>query len=170
MYVFVKTVVGGNHIATATVVSIHITSTATAPVSPVEKARAVPGKGLEGDRYFDGTGTFSAQLPGPDHELTLVEIEKIEELKHEHSVEIEPADTRRNIVTRGVSLNSLIGQEFRIGEVRIRGVRLCEPCNHLAKVLGEQKVLYGLVHKGGLRAQILTEGIIHVGDAIEVGN
>lgn len=101
--------------ATATVVSTHTTSTATAPVSSVVEARAVPGKGLEGDRYFDGTGTFFAQLPGPDHELTLIEIEKVEELKHEHSVEIEPADTRRNIVTRGVSLNSLVGQEFRIG-------------------------------------------------------
>ncbi len=163
-----KTVAGGNQMAPGTVVSIHITPTAGAPVSSVKEVRAVPGKGLEGDRYFDGTGTFSTELPQPDHELTLVEIEKLEDLKREQGVEIAPGDTRRNIVTRGVSLNDLVGKEVRIGEVRIRGLRLCEPCNHLAKLLNERKVLYGLVHKCGLRAQILTGGIIHIGDAIEV--
>ncbi|HEY6184582.1 MAG TPA: MOSC domain-containing protein [Terriglobales bacterium] len=87
-------------------------------------------------------------------------------MRLEHGIEIAPGDTRRNIVTRGMSLNDLVGQEFHIGEVRIRGLRLCEPCDHLAKLVGERKVLYGLVHKGGLRAEILTEGILHVGDAI----
>ena len=158
----------GDQVETATIVSIHVTSTATAPVASIKEVLAVPGRGLEGDRYFDGTGTFSAELHGRDSELTLIEIEKVHELNREYGVEIEPGDARRNVVTRGISLNDLVGQDFRIGEVRIRGLRLCEPCNHLAKLMGDRRVLDGLVHKGGLRAQILTRGIIRVGDAIEV--
>ncbi len=151
----------------ATVVSIHVAPAATAPVLSVEEVRAVPGRGLEGDRYFGGVGTFSAELPGPDSELTLIELEKVEAFRREYGVEVAPADARRNIVTRGVPLNDLVGQEFRVGEVRIRGLRLAEPCNHLAKLVGERRVLDGLVHKAGIRARILTDGVIHVGDAIE---
>lgn len=150
----------------AIVVSIHTAPAATAPVLSLEEAHAVPGKGLEGDRYFKETGTFSADLPGPDHELTLIEIEKIEAFKREYGVELAPSEARRNIVTRGVLLNDLVGQKFRIGEVTLCGIRLCEPCSHLAR-LTKQQVLYGLVHKGGLRAEILTDGIIHVGDPVE---
>lgn len=153
--------------ATATVVSIHIAPVATAPVSSVEEARAVPGRGLEGDRYFEGVGTFSAELPGPDSELTLVELEEVEAFRREYGVEVAPADARRNVVTHGVSLNDLVGREFRIGEVRVRGLRLAEPCNHLVKLVGERKVLDGLVHKAGIRAQILTDSVFRVGDAIE---
>lgn len=125
------------------------------------------GRGLEGDRYFDGTGTFSGELPGPDSELTLIRIEEVEAFRQRYGIEIEPADTRRNIVTRGVMLNDLIGQDFRIGEVRARGLRLAEPCDHLAKLLGERKVLDGLVHRAGIRACVLTDGVIRTGDAIE---
>lgn len=148
-----------------TVVSIHIATAATKPVVSLEKAHAVPGKGLEGDRYFNETGTFSTQLPGPDHELTLIEIENVEALKREYGVELAPSETRRNIVTHGISLNDLVGRNFRVGEVTLRGIRLCEPCSHLAK-LTQQQVLHGLVHKGGLRAQVLTDGIIYIGDAV----
>jgi MOSC domain-containing protein YiiM len=130
----------------------------------VSEARAVPGRGLEGDRYFNQAGTF--WKPQPDYELTLIEIEALEGLQREFGVELEAGDGRRNVVTRGVSLNDLVGQEFQVGEVRLRGIRLCEPCSHLAK-LSHRAVLRGLVHRGGLRAQILTEGKIHVGDAVE---
>lgn len=152
---------------TATVVSIHIAPAAAAPASSVSEARAVAGRGLEGDRYFDNAGTFSEELPGPDSELTLIEVEEVEALRSEYGVEIEPADIRRNIVTRGVSLNDLIGLEFRVGEARVRGLRLAEPCNHLVEVTGEPRVLDGLVHKAGIRAQILADGVIRVGDTIE---
>jgi len=130
----------------------------------VSEARAIPGRGLEGDRYFAHKGTFSK--PQPDRELTLVEAEAIEAMKHELGVDYGLSDSRRNVVTRGVPLNHLVGKEFWIGEVRVRGLRLCEPCSHLQK-LSHEKVLPGLVHRGGLRAQILSEGMIRVGEVVK---
>jgi len=131
---------------------------------PVQEARAVPGKGLEGDRYSFRQGTFFK--PQPDRELTLIEVEAIEAMKGELNVDYGLSDSRRNVVTRGVPLNHLVGKEFWIGEVKVRGLRLCEPCSHLQK-LSHEKVLPGLVHRGGLRAQILTEGMIQVGDVVK---
>jgi len=87
-------------------------------------------------------------------------------MKHELDVDYGLSDSRRNVVTRGVPLNHLVGKEFWIGEVKARGLRLCEPCSHLQK-LSHEKVLPGLVHRGGLRAQILIEGMIRVGDAVQ---
>ena len=131
-----------------------------------ERVRAVPGKGLEGDRYFHGVGTFSPQPQKPDFELTFVELENVETFAAESRLAFTAADARRNVVTKGIRLNELVGQEFQVGEVRIRGVRLCEPCSHLAKT-SFPEVLKGLVHKGGLRAQILSAGEIRVGDKVE---
>lgn len=130
-----------------------------------ESAHAVPGRGLKGDRYYNGKGTFSPPLQGPDYELTLIEQEKIEGFARESGVPFTSIQARRNIVTSGIDLNGLVGREFLIGAVRAKGIRLCEPCNYLAKKSFPQ-VLRGLVRKGGLRAQILTEGVIYVGDAI----
>ncbi|SRR6266496_1265280 len=146
------------------VVSIHISPKAEETMFAVSEVQAVAGKGLEGDRYFSHMGTFSK--PEPDRELTLIEVEAIEALKGESGLELAQGDPRRNIVTRGVPLNHLVGQEFLIGEVRVRGLRLCEPCSHLAQ-LTVQGILPGLVHRGGLRAQILTPGVIHAGDLIK---
>jgi len=148
------------------VVSIHVAAHRTGPMTALQEAHAIPGSGLEGDRYFRGDGTFSDK-PSPDREVTLLEIEAIEALQRDYGVAISPGDARRNIVTRGVSLNHFVGREFRVGDVRLRGLRLCEPCAHLAK-LTYQKVLPGLVHRGGLRAQVLSEGTIRVGDAVAV--
>jgi MOSC domain-containing protein YiiM len=147
-----------------TVVSINISPRAEAPMVSVEEARAVPGFGLEGDRYFLRQGTF--YKPQPDRELTLIEVEAIEAMKRELDVDYGLSDSRRNVVTRGVPLNHLVGKEFMIGHVRVRGLRLCEPCSHLQK-LSHEKVLPGLVHRGGLRAQILTEGTIQLGDVVK---
>ncbi len=130
----------------------------------VEEARAVPGKGLKGDRYFFRQGTF--YKPQPDRELTLIESEAIEAMKREFDVDYGVSDSRRNLVTRGVPLNHLVGKEFWIGEVKARGLRLCEPCSHLQK-LSHEKVLPGLVHRGGLRAQILSEGTIRFGEIVK---
>jgi len=144
--------------------SIHIASAATGPVQALEKAVLIPGVGLEGDRYALKQGTFFK--PEPDFELTLIEAEAMEALQREYQVELAPGESRRNIVTRGVPLNHLVGQEFSIGSVRIRGIRLCEPCEHLQRVTGKQ-LIKGLRHRGGLRAQVLTEGTIHVGDPVK---
>ena len=151
--------------AEGTVDSIHIAPSAAQPTVAVAKARAVPGKGLEGDRYFNREGTYSNRH-GPDREITLIEIETIEALERDYSLKLDPGDARRNIVTRGMALNHLVGRDFTIGEVTLRGIRLCEPCNHLAS-LTDDKVKPGLVHRGGLRAQILSEGVIRAGDTIQ---
>ena len=149
---------------TGSVHSIHIAAVASEPTTSVDEARAVPGKGLEGDRYFNREGTYSDRH-GPDREVTLIEIETIQALERDYKFPLSPGDARRNIVTRNVPLNHLVGREFQVGEVTLRGIRLNEPCNHLAG-LTHDKVKQGLVHRGGLRAQILTEGVIRPGDDI----
>lgn len=146
------------------VVSIHITATASEPMASVNEIRAIPGKGLEGDRYFAEAGTYSDQ-PGSGRDVTLIEVETIEALKRNNGIELSPKDSRRNIATRGVALNHLIGREFKVGEVTLRGSRLCDPCSHLEK-LTAKGVMRALIHRGGLRAEILTGGMIRVGDAI----
>ena len=146
------------------VVSIHIATAATGPMLSVNEVEAIPGKGLAGDRYFHQLGTFSK--PQPDRELTFIEIEAIEALKAETGLELAEGDSRRNIVTTGVPLNHLVGREFTVGSVRVRGLGLCEPCAHLAS-LTQSGVLPGLVHRGGLRAQILNEGVIRAGDLVK---
>ena len=146
-----------------TVESIHIASTAQGAMQAIAQVAAIPGAGLEGDRYALKLGTF--YKPQPDYELTLIEAEAIEALQRDYQIELATGDARRNIVTRNVPLNHLVGKEFAIGDVRIRGIRLCEPCDHLQKVAGKP-VLKGLLHRGGLRAQILTPGTIRVGDAV----
>ncbi len=147
-----------------TVISINIAAKAEGPMQSVEEVRAFPGKGLEGDRYFFRQGTY--YKPQPDRELTLIEAEAIEALRREFKIEFDLSASRRNVVTRGVPLNHLVGKEFWIGEVKARGLRLCEPCAHLQK-LSHEKVLPGFVHRGGLRAQILSEGTIRVGQTVK---
>jgi MOSC domain-containing protein YiiM len=144
------------------VVSICIGAKKSRPLTSVSEVRAVAGKGLEGDRNFKA-GKSKAK---PDQELTLIEIEAVEEYRRTSGKEFYPADARRNIVTRGVSLNELVGLEFQVGDVRVRGLRLCEPCSHLARLTGDKGIIRGMVHRCGLRAQILTDGLIRVGDRV----
>lgn len=145
--------------------SINIAASKEAPMKSVNEARAVPGHGLEGDRYFLIQDAY--YKPQPDRELTLVEAESIESFRNEFQIDFDLSATRRNVVTRGVPLNHLVGKEFWIGEVKARGLRLCEPCAHLQR-LSHPKVLPGLVHRAGLRAQILTDGVIRVGEVLKV--
>jgi MOSC domain-containing protein YiiM len=146
------------------VVAIYCADAAGEPPQPVAEARALPGRGLEGDRYFRRQGTFS-QTSGGGREVTLIEIEALDALERDYAIRLEPSTARRNIVTRGIPLNHLVGREFSVGPVRLRGVRLCEPCTHLEK-LSIKGVLRGLVHRGGLRADVVSEGTIRPGDAI----
>jgi MOSC domain-containing protein YiiM len=146
--------------------AIYISREAAGQVEKMDATRAIPGKGLEGDRYYQQAGTFSNKND-KKRDVTLIEIEAIEALAMDYEATIDPGDTRRNIVTRGVALNHLVGREFCIGEVRLRGVELCEPCSHLAN-LTSYRVLKGLIHRGGLRAEVLTEGEIHINDAVTI--
>jgi MOSC domain-containing protein YiiM len=147
------------------VLEILVAASPDAPMARREEVRAVAGRGLEDDRYFAGRGTFSPSPQKPDFELTLIERENVDAFTRESGLPFTTAHARRNLVTEGVDLNALVGREFRIGGALIRGVRLCEPCNYLAKS-SFAETLRGLVHKGGLRAQIVEDGIIRVGDAV----
>jgi uncharacterized protein YcbX len=143
-----------------------------APMEQIESAQAVAGEGLEGDRYRSGNGTFSKDSAKPvskyyprDRQVTLIEAEAIEAAARDCDVKIEAAQSRRNLLVRGVPLNHLVEREFTIGQVRLRGLRLCEPCGHLEKltVPGVQKAL---THRCGLRAEILTSGTLRAGDRV----
>lgn len=149
---------------TGNVVSIHIAPAAGAPMSAVAEIRVIAGKGLEGDRYFRKTGSYS-KTPGSGREVTLIEIEAIDALQREYRIDIDPGQARRNIVTRGVALNHLIDREFSVGDVVLRGTRLCYPCSHLEK-LTVKGTLRGLIHRGGLRADIVRGGTIRIEDPI----
>ncbi len=148
--------------------SVHEILIAKSPADPMEsrdRIRAVPGKGVAGDRYFAGIGTFSPSPHKPDFELTLIEQEQIDAFALVSGLAFTSRLARRNIVTVGVNLNELAGKRFKLGEVLVRGIRLCEPCQYLARITFPE-TLAGLVHKSGLRAEILTEGTIKLGDRI----
>lgn len=147
-----------------TIVSIHVAKTGAAPMESITNAVVVAGRGLRGDRYHDGTGTYSNH-PGTGREVTLIESEALEALKRDYGIDIEPAQARRNFVTRAVALNHLVGREFTIGEVRLRGARLCDPCAHLES-LSARGVVRGLAHWGGLRADVVSGGLIRIGDSV----
>ncbi len=122
------------------------------------------GVGLEGDRYCAKPATPAADRK-PDREVTLIESEALEALDRECGIRLQPGEARRNLITRGVRLNDLVGQEFAVGEVVLRGMRLCNPCAHLES-LTTAGVLSGLANRGGLRAQIVRGGRLRPGDAI----
>jgi MOSC domain-containing protein YiiM len=149
----------------AFVEAIHIASAAAEPTRAVESVRAVAGVGLEGDRYAAGLGHYADDRVSRD--LTLIEAEVIEGLAREAGIELAAGETRRNLTTRGVELNDLVGRRFWVGEVLCEGTRLCEPCQYLTD-LTCKPLLRSLVHRGGLRADIVRGGVIARGDRIRV--
>jgi hypothetical protein len=150
-----------------TVEAVVIAPEAEAKMVRVDRAMVRAGRGLEGDRYFDGRGTFS-NVHARGHDLTLIEAEVLDGLELPAG-RLAPEEARRNVVTRGIDLNALVGRRFRIGDVECFGQRLCEPCAHLERLTaqaGKPGTLRALIHKGGLRADVLTDGEIGVGDEI----
>jgi MOSC domain-containing protein YiiM len=141
--------------------SIHIAAIPRALPDPVERVRAIAGHGLEGDYHCQ------PHARGEGDDLTLVAAEAIEDLFAETGIELAPGESRRNVTTRGIDLNALVGRRFTVGDVEAVGVELCEPCTVLARLTGEFGVLRGLVHRGGLRADIVAGGEIAVEDPIE---
>ena len=144
---------------TGVVEEIRVARAAAAPSAAVQSVRALAGRGLEGDRHVTGEGTFPSGVPGSA--LTLIEAEVCESF----TPPLAPDEHRRNIVTRGIELNGLVGHEFTVGGTRCRGMRLCEPCVVVERY-ASRPVLRALVHRGGLRADILEDGPISVGDPV----
>jgi hypothetical protein len=143
-------------IATGRVEALLIAPAAEAATRAVDHVEAVPGRGLVGDRYHAGGGTFASGRPGSA--LTLIDAAVLDDLGR-------AIDHRRNVVVRGTDLNALVGRDFTLGAVRCRGRRLCEPCAHLDRLAGGG-ILRPLVHRGGLRADVVNAGTIRVGDAL----
>lgn len=154
-----------------TVDAIHVAPEAGAEMQSVTNARAIAGKGLEGDRYFERAGSWSGEkgrdLPPEDRALTLFEAETLEIVERDADIKLEPADHRRNITTRNVAVDHLLDERFRIGDAVCEGVEICEPCAYLES-LTEEGVLSALVHRGGLNVRIVSSGGIAVDDPITV--
>lgn len=146
--------------------SIWISPNARETLRRAAAVRAVPGRGLEGDRYFLACGTFST-WPGGGRAVTLIEEETLDALRREHGIDLREGRNRRNLVTSGITLADLQDRSFRIGTAILRGIRPCSPCRHL-ELLTEAGVLDALKDRGGWRADIVQEGVLHVGDAIEL--
>lgn len=150
------------------VVFIYTTARSGEPLVGAAGAELEPGRGIVGDRYHSGLGTFWKQLQkSGDFEVTLIETEEIERFNAAESHPIDPGAFRRNIVTRGVRLNELVGCRFTVGGTVLEGIRLCEPCAYLAAKLGPA-VRERMAHRAGLRARIVEGGRIGAGDAVTI--
>ena len=136
------------------------------PLVPVTTIRAVPGRGLEGDRYFLGRGSLS-RWPGAARAVSLIEHEALDAVLREHGIDLRDGRSRRNVETSGVVLADLKGRRFRLGTALLRGVLACQPCGYLER-LTAVGALAALKGRGGLRAEVLEEGIFAVGDTLEV--
>jgi len=136
-----------------TVEAIHLGAEGVAELWAVDEVRAVAGQGLEGDRHFHADGARAGQA------LTLVSAENVED------VGLAPGETRRQVTVRGVELNELVGKRFRVGEVECLGVELCEPCTHL-EAMTRPGIIKELAHRAGINADIVTGGVIRVGDSV----
>jgi MOSC domain-containing protein YiiM len=154
------TVIKVAYVDTGRVEEINIGPPETLP-APVERASAHAGKGLAGNRYYFEGGAE------PGTALTLIAAEALEAMASEHGIEITAAESRRNVLTRGIDLNALVGKRFRVGNVECLGVALCEPCTSL-EGMTQPGVIKGLTHRGGLNADILSDGEIAVGDEVAV--
>ena len=151
------------------IVSLLISKDINSPMQNVNQVVLEEGKGIFGDRYYNQEGTFSNKgKVEPDRDVTLIEVEKINEFNEKFQQNITGEDLRRNIVISNCDLNSLVDKEFQIGNVVLKGIRLCEPCKYLSEKLDNEKVLTEMVHKAGLRAQIIKGGSIDMTSQLEV--
>mgnify|MGYP001131865456 FL=1 len=148
------------------ITGIYLAPSKGAGVMGYDKVSVRAGQGIEGDRYFSRTGKSRSNYKGqPDWEITFIESEVIEAFNRSHGYTFHESDFRRNLITTGIGLNDLVGKTFTINNISFYGVQLCEPCASLQRRLGV-KILPELLGKGGLRAQIRSNGLIAVGDRL----
>ncbi|MHB8647225.1 MAG: MOSC domain-containing protein [Thermomicrobiales bacterium] len=157
-------------VAVGQVEGIFIAPAAGAPMIARAWARVVAGRGLEGDRYFDGRGYYSRVPPLTGRRLTLIEAESLEALERDTGITLAPNECRRNLVTRGIVLHALIGKRFRVGAIECYGERFCPPCGYIEELTGKPGLNRGLTDRGGIRAEILLDGEISIGDTIDLSS
>ena len=143
---------------------IHVTDVGSSRMRSLAEARVIADRGIEGDRYFLGTGTYSKR-PGPDRQLTLIAAEVLDELANEHGIELAPHEHRRNLTVSGIPLNGLVGHRFRVGPLLLEAVRLNQPCKWLERMTGKP-VYMPLMNRSGLNCRVLEGGTIRVGDPV----
>ena len=146
------------------VVSLFIVDRSAEPMKKVDQLAALAGRGIEGDRYLLGTGTYSKK-PEPGRQVTLIQSEVLT-LLNEINITVKPEESRRNVLTEGIEINDLIGKEFLVGTVRLRAHRLTRPCKYLENLLGQPGLYKELWDHGGISCEILTDGVIEEGDII----
>jgi MOSC domain-containing protein YiiM len=146
------------------VIAINIAEASGAPTFPVDEVTVIPGRGLDGDRIMREAGDRDV---APKRQVTFIEAEALEAIEREQGITLSPAASRRNVCTRDVALNHLVDRTFRVGDVTLRGVELCEPCGTLERLTGIKGLVSALLHRGGLRAEVVAGGTIRVGDAVE---
>ncbi len=165
-----KTVPVRAAVAIGRVEGVFIASAAGAPMVALERVRVVSGRGLEGDRYFDGRGYYSQVPPLTGRRLTLIEVESLEAMARETGIVLAPNECRRNLVTRGISLDALIGKRFRVGAIECYGERLCPPCGYIEELTGKPGLNRAMTDRGGIRAEILLDGEIALGDVVDLSS
>lgn len=153
-------------VTTGRVEGIFIAPAEGAPMAALDVAHVIAGRGLIGDRYFDGRGHYSQVPPLTGRRLTLIAAEGMEAMARETGIALRPDECRRNLVTRGVDLDALVGTRFRIGAIECYGERFCPPCGYLEELLDRPGLNRALTDRGGIRAEILLDGDIHLGDEI----
>jgi hypothetical protein len=157
----------GSETRVGSVERIHVASGTGGDPESRDAVRAVAGRGLEGDRYFDGEGIYNERDDLEPSDVTLIEAEALEAAAADYGVEFEPGAHRRNVTTRGVALNHLVGERFRVGEAVLEGVGLCDPWGYMASLAGEPDAAAALEHRGGLDARIVESGRIAVEDDVK---
>jgi len=131
------------------------------PIKEVNFIDIIANQGVKGDRHFN-------EFNDPYNQLSLIESENIDYYNFKYGLDIPYIDFRRNIITKGIKLNDLVGKKFEIGKVKLEGIDLCRPCRHLSEVLSQDNIIKEFLRRGGLRCQILNTSNIEVGDKIKV--
>ncbi len=157
-------------VTSGTVEGIFIAPAEGAPMVALAEARVVAGRGIVGDRYFDGRGHYSRVPPLTGRRLTLIAAEGLEGMARETGIALTPDECRRNLVTRGIDVDALVGRRFRIGAIECYGERFCPPCGYLEELLARPGLNRALTDRGGIRAEILLDGQITIGDEITLSN
>jgi len=153
-------------IGTGSVVALYTVDHGSAPMTKVQQIKAMAGRGIEGDRYFLGTGTYSKK-PEAGRQITLIKSEVLQWLNNEFQISVKPEESRRNVLTRDVEINELVGTEFFVGLVLLKAHRITQPCRYLEKLLGRPGLYKALWDNGGISCEILSDGIIKQGDLIK---
>ena len=143
------------------ILKLGITSLNNQAISQVSSIQVLANQGVVGDRHFK-------EFNDPYNQLSLIESENIDNYNFKHGLEIPYVNFRRNIVTKGVKLNNLVGKRFTVGEAELEGIDLCRPCRHLAETLNQDNIIKEFLRKGGLRCHILSSAILKIGDKIKI--